>query len=79
MDAISITQLKTHPAKAIFDAADYPVAIEKRNKVQAYLVGKDIYEKLLSYIETFIDKKEVVMADFTKGRDFEDVAKELGV
>lgn len=79
MDTISITQLKTNPARAISDASDYPVAIESRNKVKAYLVGKEIYEKLISYIENFIDGKEVAKTDFSKGRDFEEIAKELGI
>lgn len=79
MDTISISQLKMNPAKAILDASQYPVAIESRNKVKAYLVGKEIYEKLISYIENFIDGKEVAKTDFSKGRDFEEVAKELGI
>lgn len=79
MDTISITQLKTSPSKIIGRASDYPVAIGKRNKVQAYLVGKEIYETLLSYIETYLDKKEAKHADFTKGRNFEDVVKELNI
>lgn len=79
MDTISISQLKMNPSKAILDATQYPVAIESRNKVKAYLVGKEIYEKLISYIENFIDAKEVAKTDFSKGRDLEQVAKELGI
>lgn len=79
MDTISISQLKMNPGKAILDATQYPVAIESRNKVKAYLVGKEIYEKLISYIENFIDAKEVAITDFSKGRDLEQVAKELGI
>jgi len=76
---VSISQLKTNPAKAIAQAADYPLAVASRNKVKAYLVGKDIYEKMLSYIEDYIDAKAVKEADISQGRDFEEVAEELGV
>ena len=79
MDSISISQLKIHPSKAISQAVDYPVAIEKRNQVKAYLVGKGLYEKIISYIEDFIDQTAIKNTDFTKGKDFEKVAKELGV
>jgi len=79
MDSISITQLKMHPAKIISAAFDYPVAIESRNKVKAYLIGKELYEKIVSYIEDYIDKDVVLKNDFNKGRDFEEVAKELGI
>ena len=79
MDTISISQLKTHPAKIIEEAADYPVGITNRNKTKAYLVGVELYEKIISYLEDFIDKKAVETADFKKGKDFKKVAKELGI
>lgn len=79
MSDISISQLKTHPAKALNEAADYPVAIKKRNEVKAYLIGKDLYEKIVSYIEDYIDRTATERADFGKGKDFEKVAKELGI
>lgn len=79
MNAISISNLKTNPAKAIRNAEDFPIAIEKRKKVKAYLIGKDLYEKIVSYIEDYIDTSAVEETDFTKGRNFEKVAKELGI
>lgn len=79
MDAISISQLKTHPSGAIDKALDYPMAIEKRNKVKAYLIGKDLYEKIVSLIENYIDRAIVKRTDFSKGKDFEKVAAQLGV
>ena len=79
MDSVSISQLKARPSKAISQSLDYPVAVEKRRKVQAYLVGKDLYEKILSYIEDYIDKKAVEDTDFKKGKDFRAVAEELGI
>lgn len=79
MDTISISQLKTHPAKVIEEAADYPIEITNRNKTKAYLIGVELYEKIISYLEDFADKNAVREADFKKGRDFEEVAKKLGV
>jgi len=79
MNTISISQLKTNPAKAIMQAGEYPVVVEKRNKVKAYLIGKDLYEKLISYIEDSVHKKTIEKTDFSKGKDFESVAKELGI
>lgn len=79
MSNISISQLKTSPAKAISEASDYPVAVQSRNKVKAYLIGKDLYGKLIAFIEDHIDKAVIKKTDFKKGRNFEKVAKELGI
>lgn len=79
MTTISVSELKTNPSKAILEAADYPVAIENRNDVRAYLIGKELYEKMIAYLEDFIDVNAVRITDFTKGKDFERVAKKLGV
>jgi len=79
MKSVSITNLKTNPSHAIFQASDYPVAIESRNEVKAYLVGKNLYEKLISYIEDFIDVQVVKQTNLSQGKDFEKVTKELGI
>lgn len=79
MDTVTISQLKTHPSKVIAKSFDYPVAVEKRNEVKAYLIGKELYEKIVRLIEDYIDKTVVKKTDFSKGRDFEAVAKELGI
>lgn len=79
MDTISISDLKTNPSKAINFATDFPLAIQNRNKVKAYLLGKDLYEKIVSYIENMVDKKAVEDTDFKKGKDFEEVAKKLNL
>ena len=42
-------------------------------------MGKDLYEKLVSYIENYIDRKAVQETDFSKGKDFEKVAEELDI
>lgn len=79
MNAISVSQLKVNPAKAISQAGDYPMVIESRGVTKAYLVGKELFEKVLSYLEDYTDTKAAKEADFTKGRDFEEVAKELNL
>ncbi|PIV09701.1 prevent-host-death protein [Candidatus Roizmanbacteria bacterium CG02_land_8_20_14_3_00_36_15] len=79
MNTISISQLKINPSKVINLAGDYPVAVEKRNKVKAYLVGKDLFEKIVDYIEDYTDRKAVEQTDFKKGHDFEKVALQLGI
>ena len=79
MDVISISQLKTNPSSVILKAGDYPVAVANRNKVKAYLVSKQLYDKLISYIENYIDAKAVESTDFSKGKDFVKVAKTLGL
>src|SRR3989338_7630069 len=56
MNNISISQLKVNPSKFIDLAGDYPVAVEKRNKIQAYLVGKNLFEKIVDYLENKIDQ-----------------------
>ena len=79
MNTISISQLKINPSKAILNATDFPLAVENRNKIEAYLLGKDLYEKIVSFMEDSIDKKAVLEADFEKGKDFEEIAKELNI
>lgn len=79
MDSVSISKLKVNPSKIINQALDYPVAVEKRNQVKAYLIGKELYEKIIAYIEDCLDKLAVKNTDFSKGKDFEKVARELGI
>ena len=79
MTYVSISDLKTNPADVISASLDYPIAIQKRSKTQAYLVGKDIFEKLVAHMEDIIDAKAVREADFSTGRDFEEIAGELGL
>lgn len=79
MNTISVSKLKTNPSKAILQAEDLPLAIQKRNNTKAYLVGKNLYEKLVSFIEDYIDKVAIENTDFSKGRDIEEVFDELGI
>lgn len=79
MDTFSISQLKMQPSKVIAKAFDYPVAVESRNKVKAYIIGKELYEEIVAFVEDYIDRVAVRKTDFSKGRDFEEVVKELGI
>ncbi|MBI2326357.1 type II toxin-antitoxin system Phd/YefM family antitoxin [Candidatus Collierbacteria bacterium] len=79
MTYVSISELKTNPAEAISASLDYPVAIQKRSKTQAYLVGKDIFEKLVAQMEDIIDAKAVREANFSDVVPFEKVVAELGL
>ena len=77
MNSVSVSQLKASPAKVIDQASDYPVAVRNRNKISAYVVGKQLYEKMVAYMENYIDKKAVDEADFSKGKDLEKLVEEL--
>lgn len=79
MTSVSITKLKENPTKIIGYASDYPVAVENRNEVQAYLVGKELYEKLFLLVEDIIDSKAVELDDPKDRIDFEEFASELGL
>lgn len=79
MNRVSISELKTNPTKIINQAEDFPVVVENRNKAQAYLVGKALYEKLVAIIEDLADIAVVKSTNFSKGRDFEKVAQEFGI
>lgn len=63
MTSVSISKLKKNPSAAIALAEDFPVAIEKRNKTKAYIVSKDVYEKIISVLEDNADSKTVKNTD----------------
>lgn len=79
MTTTTISQLKVNPSSVIAQAVDYPVAVANRSKVQAYVVGKSLYEKMISFIENYVDAAVVKKTDFSKGRDFEKIARDLGI
>ena len=79
MTTISISQLKMNPSAVIAQAVDYPVAVENRNTVTGYVVGKRLFERLTAYLEDRLDGAAVAKADFSKAKDFEDVARNLGI
>lgn len=79
MNTTSISQLKTNPSAVIAQASDYPVAVENRNSIKAYLIGKNLFEKMVQFIEDYSDAIAIKKTDFKKGKDFEKVAQELGI
>ena len=79
MTNVSISQLKVNPSKVLLAAEAYPVAVENRNQVKGYILGKKLYEKLILFVENYIDKEAAATTDFRKGKDFEAVAKDLGI
>jgi len=79
MTTVSISALKSRPSKILEEAREYPVAVVNRSKVKAYLLGKELYEKLVAYLENTVDKEAVMGANFRRGKDFKKIAKELGL
>lgn len=79
MTTTSISQLKINPSAIIAQAIDYPVAVSNHNDVQAYIIGKSLFEKMVIFIEDHADNVAVKKTDFAKGIDFEKVANELGI
>lgn len=79
MNPISVSQLKTNPSQFILQANDYPVPIEKRNKIKAYLIGSVLFDKIVKYLEDKEDREAVRLADFKKGKKLETLTTELGI
>lgn len=79
MNTTSVSQLKTNPASIIRQSSDYPIAIQNRNTTQAYMIGKQLYEKMLDLLEDKLDRIEIENTDFSLGNDFEELAAKLGV
>lgn len=79
MTTTTISQLKLNPSAIIAQATDYPVAVANRSTIAAYVVGKNLFEKLLVYVEDRVDEAAVKHADYSAKRDFNDVAGELGI
>jgi antitoxin StbD len=79
MNSVSISQLKVNPSAVINQSLDYPVVVQNRNKIKAYIIGKELYEKIVSLMEDYVDKLTIKQTNFSKGKDFEKVAKELGI
>lgn len=77
MNTISVSQLKIHPGKAITAASDYPLAVANRNQIKAYLLGKEIYEEIVAFVEDYADRMVIKKIDFKQGRDLKKVIKEF--
>lgn len=79
MTTASISQLKINPSSIIAQASEYPVAVENRNTVQGYVIGKALYEKMVELLEDQIDRVIIRQTNFKKGKSFEKIAHELGI
>jgi len=79
MTSVSISELKANPAGAISASLDFPLPIKNRNKTQAYIIGKELFEKMVAFIEDYIDRKAVEEADYKKGTSLDNLMKELGL
>ena len=79
MTNISISGLKANPKVAISASFDYPVAITSRNETKAYLLGVEIFEKLISRVEDMRDLEAAKKADFSSGTELNDFIEELGL
>lgn len=79
MTTTSISQLKMNPSAVIAQAMDYPVAVQSRNTVTGYVMGKRLFERFTAYLEDKLDAATVAKTDFSKGKDFEAVARDLGI
>ena len=54
----------------------------KKNGYQAYLVGGSMFEKIIEFLEDWEDTraiKSLKKSDWGKGKDLNQVAKELGL
>lgn len=79
MTYASISDLKINPASIISASLDYPVEIQKRSKTQAYLVGKELFDRMVAQLEDIIDSKAVEEANYDDGIPFEKVVADLGL
>jgi len=55
MTTTSISQLKINPSSIIAQASEYPIAVENRNTIQGYIMGKALYEKMVELLEDQVD------------------------
>ena len=55
------------------------MAVLKRNNTAGYVVGMAMFEKLVEFVEDYVDRKAIEEVDYSKGRDFEEIAEELGI
>ncbi len=79
MTTISISQLKVNPSAVLSSAQDFPVAVQNRNKTTGYILGKDMFEKMVSYMEDVEDRKTIKSINIDDKMDFEDFAQDLGL
>lgn len=79
MNTVSISHLKTNPSRVISQASDFPISVSSRNKTLGYLVGKDLFEKMILMLEDKVDQNAVEADNINLGKDFESITSELGI
>lgn len=79
MTTATISQVKVNPMAVFNKAVDFPIQIKNREKITGYYLDKDLFEKIIEYLEDIEDTKVINKTDFSKGTDFEEFAKELGI
>lgn len=79
MTTATISQVKINPMAVFNSAVDFPVQIQNRNKTAGYFVSKDLFEKMIEYMEDIEDKKTIDSIDLDDKSDFEEFAKSLGI
>lgn len=79
MTTATISQVKINPMAVFNSAIDFPVQIQNRNKTAGYFVGKDLFEKMIEYMEDMEDKKVIDSINLDDKSDFEEFAKSLGI
>jgi len=79
MTTVSISQLKINPMAVFNSAIDFPVQIQNRNKTAGYFVGKDLFEKMILFMEDIEDKRVINSIDLNDKSDFEEFAASLGI
>ncbi|EKE05835.1 MAG: hypothetical protein ACD_19C00176G0057 [uncultured bacterium] len=79
MTTVSISQLKVNPMAVFSSAIDFPIQIQNRNKTAGYFVGKDLFEKMINYMEDVEDKKTIKSINLDDKTDFEDFVATLEI
>lgn len=59
LNAVSISDLKKDPLRFISEAEGEPVIIVSNNKIKAYLISTDTYEKMLDVVDDLCLQKIV--------------------
>lgn len=78
MPTATISQIKTNPMAVFNTAIDLPVKIQNRNKTTGYFVSKELFEKMVAYMEDIEDKEALKNIDYKNGTSLEDLEIELG-
>jgi len=79
MTQTTISNLKARPASVIADAESFPVAISSHSRITSYILGKELFESLVAYVEDSLDKLAIDTTRGRRGKSFEKVARELGI